>query len=170
MVDFSSTLSPFLRPIVHRKNRNNQRDSSKNTANLNFKKCLKFYPLTHLILTKTKNQIYFFGANTSKTARFAFWGCWQWSCCHNLDRERVWVVQRRISDLARWTLCHFQTSLLGFVHNWSTSRWSTTKKKRKPVFIKREWNHVVFSWATTLSFHPVYKGFGIKCPTVVDMP
>ena len=19
-------------------------------------------------------------------SRFAFWGCWQWSCCHNLDR------------------------------------------------------------------------------------
>ena len=40
---------------------------------------------------------------------FAFWGCWQWSCCHNLDRQRACVVQRRISDLARWTLCPFQT-------------------------------------------------------------
>ena len=40
---------------------------------------------------------------------FAFWGCWQWSSCHNLDRVRAWVVQQRISDLARWTLCHFQT-------------------------------------------------------------
>ena len=29
------------------------------------------------------------------------------------------------------------------------------KKKRKPVFIKRKWNHVVFSRATILSFHPV---------------
>ena len=38
---------------------------------------------------------------------FAFWGCWQWSCCHELDRYRAWVVQWRISDLARWTLCHF---------------------------------------------------------------
>ena len=28
-------------------------------------------------------------------------------------------------------------------------------KKRKPVFIKRKWNHVVFSRATILSFHPV---------------
>ena len=28
-------------------------------------------------------------------------------------------------------------------------------KKRKPVFIKRKWNHVVFSKATILSFHPV---------------
>ena len=45
-------------------------------------------------------------------------------------------------------------SLLGFVHNWPTSRWSATKK-RKPVFIKRKWNHVVFSRATILSFHPV---------------
>ena len=26
-------------------------------------------------------------------------------------------------------------------------------KKRKPVFIKRKWNHVVFSWVTILSFH-----------------
>ena len=26
-------------------------------------------------------------------------------------------------------------SLLGFVHNWPTNRWSVTKKKRKPVFI-----------------------------------
>ena len=30
------------------------------------------------------------------------------------------------------------------------------EKKRKPVFIKRKWNHVVFSRATILSFHPVY--------------
>ena len=30
------------------------------------------------------------------------------------------------------------------------------QQKRKPVFIKRKWNHVVFSWATILSFHPVY--------------
>ena len=44
-------------------------------------------------------------------------------------------------------------SLLGFVHNWPTSRWSATKK-RKPVFIKRKWNHIVFSRATILSFHP----------------
>ena len=29
-------------------------------------------------------------------------------------------------------------------------------EKRKPVFIKWKWNHVVFSWATILSFHPVY--------------
>ena len=28
-------------------------------------------------------------------------------------------------------------------------------KKRKLVFIKRKWNHVVFSRATILSFHPV---------------
>ena len=30
-----------------------------------------------------------------------------------------------------------------------------SNKKRKPVFIKRKWNHVVFSRATILSFHPV---------------
>ena len=51
-------------------------------------------------------------------------------------------------------------SLLGFVHNWPTSRWSVTKKekkrKRKPVFIKRKWNPVFFSRATILSFHPVH--------------
>ena len=47
-------------------------------------------------------------------------------------------------------------SLLGSVHNWPTSRWSATKKK-KPVFIKRKWNHVIFSRATILSFHPVYE-------------
>ena len=45
-------------------------------------------------------------------------------------------------------------SLLAFVNNWPTSRWSATKKG-KPVFIKRKWNHVVFSRATILSFHPV---------------
>ena len=45
-------------------------------------------------------------------------------------------------------------SLLGFVHNWPTSRWSATKK-RKPVFINRKWNHVVFSIVTMLSFHSV---------------
>ena len=45
-------------------------------------------------------------------------------------------------------------SLLGFVHNWPTSRWSATKK-RKLVFIKRKWNHVVFSRVTILSFHKV---------------
>ena len=49
-------------------------------------------------------------------------------------------------------------SLLRFVHNWPTSRWSATKK-RKPVFIKRKWNHVIFSRATILSFHPVYTFF-----------
>ena len=38
-------------------------------------------------------------------------------------------------------------SLLGFVHHWPTSRWSAKKEKkekRKLVFIKRKWNHVVF--------------------------
>ena len=30
-------------------------------------------------------------------------------------------------------------------------------KKRKPVFIKRKWNHVVFSRVTILSLHPVNK-------------
>ena len=29
-------------------------------------------------------------------------------------------------------------------------------QKKKPVFIKQKWNHVVFSRATILSFHPVY--------------
>ena len=29
------------------------------------------------------------------------------------------------------------------------------QQKRKPVFIKRKWNHVVFSRVTILSFHPV---------------
>ena len=29
------------------------------------------------------------------------------------------------------------------------------KKKEKPVFIKRKWNHVVFSRATILLFNPV---------------
>ena len=28
--------------------------------------------------------------------------------------------------------------------------------KRKPVFIKRKWNHVIFSRATVLAFHPVH--------------
>ena len=58
-------------------------------------------------------------------------------------------------------------SLLGFVHNWPTSinSWSATKKKkkkekkRKPVFIKRKWNHVVFSRVAILSFHPVLSIF-----------
>ena len=50
-------------------------------------------------------------------------------------------------------------SLLGFVYNWPTSRWSATKK-RKPVFIKRKWNHV-FSKATILSSHPVYRIYGL---------
>ena len=43
-------------------------------------------------------------------------------------------------------------SLLEFVHNWPTCRWSATKKKTG--FIKRRWNHV-FARATILSFHPV---------------
>ena len=29
------------------------------------------------------------------------------------------------------------------------------QQKRKPVFIKQKWNHVVFSRATILSFHPL---------------
>ena len=59
-------------------------------------------------------------------------------------------------------------SLLGFAHNWPTSIWSAKKQKKKqtkkppkkqtikPVFIERKWNHVVFSRATILSFHPLY--------------
>ena len=46
-------------------------------------------------------------------------------------------------------------SILGFVHNWPTSRWSVTKK-RKPVFIKWKWNHI-FSRATILLFHSVFE-------------
>ncbi len=30
------------------------------------------------------------------------------------------------------------------------------QQKRKPVFIKWKWNHVIFSRATILLFHPVY--------------
>ena len=45
-------------------------------------------------------------------------------------------------------------SLLGFVHSWPTSRWSATTK-RKPVFIKRKWNHIIFSRVIILSFHHV---------------
>ena len=30
------------------------------------------------------------------------------------------------------------------------------QQKRKPVFIKQKWNHVVFSRATILSFDPVF--------------
>ncbi len=57
--------------------------------------------------------------------------------------------------------CRRLLSLLGFVHNWPTSRWSATKK-RKPVFIKRKWNYVVFSRTTILSFHPVDIQFTIN--------
>ena len=42
-------------------------------------------------------------------------------------------------------------------HSWhlfTTSRWSAAKKENR-FFIKRKWNHVVFSKATILSFHPV---------------
>ena len=46
-------------------------------------------------------------------------------------------------------------SLLGFVHNWLTSRWSATKKENR-FSLKRKWNHIVFSRATILSFHPVH--------------
>ena len=35
-------------------------------------------------------------------------------------------------------------------------------KKRKPVFIKWKWNHVVFSRATILSFHPVLINLSIS--------
>ena len=41
--------------------------------------------------------------------------------------------------------------LLGFVHNWPTSRWSATKKENRFSFF----HHVFFSRATILSFHPV---------------
>ena len=48
-------------------------------------------------------------------------------------------------------------SLLGFIYKWPTSRWSA-RKKRKPVFIKRKWNQVIFSRTTILSFHLVILG------------
>ena len=38
-------------------------------------------------------------------------------------------------------------SLLGFVHNWPTSRCSATKKENRFSF-KQKWNHVIFSRAT----------------------
>ena len=67
-------------------------------------------------------------------------------------------------------------SLLGFVHNWPTCRWPATKKEkkkkeRKPVYIKRKWNHV-FSWTTILLFHPVYIYIYIYNygETIVDIP
>ena len=55
-------------------------------------------------------------------------------------------------------------SLLGFVHNCQLvdglqQKKKKKKKKEKPVFIKRKWNHVVFSRATILSFHPVIKSW-----------
>ena len=45
-------------------------------------------------------------------------------------------------------------SLLGFVHNWSTSRWSATKKENR---FSLNGNGIIsfFSRATILSFHPV---------------
>ena len=41
-------------------------------------------------------------------------------------------------------------------------------KKRKPVFMKRKWNHVVFSRATILSFHSVSQPADVSRPAAVD--
>ena len=43
------------------------------------------------------------------------------------------------------------------------------KKKKKTVFIKRKWNHVVFSRATILSFHPVLTTFRWIYPSAFFM-
>ena len=59
-------------------------------------------------------------------------------------------------------------SLLGFVHNWPNNKWSATKK-RKPVFIKRKWNHVVFSRVTILSFHPVLADFKVQTNVLFNL-
>ena len=53
--------------------------------------------------------------------------------------------------------CRRLLSLLGFLHNWPTSRWSATKKKKKKENrLSLKGNAiVVFSRATILSFHPI---------------
>ena len=64
----------------------------------------------------------------------AFWGCWQWSCCHNLDRHELYSSTSPISPVEHCvTFRHDRRllSLLGFVHNWPTSRWSATKKENR---------------------------------------
>ena len=65
----------------------------------------------------------------------AFWGCWQWSCCHNLiGREHELYSGASPISLVEHcvTFRHDRRllSLLGLVHNWPTSRWSATKKKK----------------------------------------
>ena len=42
------------------------------------------------------------------------------------------------------------------------------KKKRKPVFIKQKWNHVVFSRAKIVSFHPVLRSFCRILPKTME--
>ena len=55
-------------------------------------------------------------------------------------------------------------SLLGFVHDWPTSRWSATKK-RKLVFIQRKWNHVVFSIIFIIPpcIKAIFDGYEVQC-------
>ena len=45
-------------------------------------------------------------------------------------------------------------SLLGFVHNWPTSRWSETKKKRKPVFHYTEMESCRLFWGDNFIVPP----------------
>ena len=58
---------------------------------------------------------------------FAFWGCWQWSCGHNLysGASPISLVEHSVTFRHDRRLL----SLLGFVHSWSTSGWSATKKE-----------------------------------------
>ena len=68
----------------------------------------------------------------SRQSRFAFRGCWQWSCCHNLNR---WYSGASPISLVEHcvTFRHDRRLLshLGFVHNWPTSRWFATKKENR---------------------------------------
>ena len=67
---------------------------------------------------------------------FAFWGCWQKCCCHNLD-DREHELYSGASPISLVEHCvtfrHYRRllSLLGFVHYWPTSRWSATNKENR---------------------------------------
>ena len=69
-------------------------------------------------------------------SRFAFWGCWQWSCIITwIGREHELYSGASPISLSEHcvTFRHDRRllSLLGFVHYWPTSWWSATKKENR---------------------------------------
>ena len=70
------------------------------------------------------------------------------------------VLYSGVSSISLVEHCVSWDMIEGFYRSWdlyiTCQLVDSLQQKKKTVFIKRKWNHVIFSRATVLSFHPVY--------------